>query len=176
MARLLRAGASSSAVIFYPSARVFHPVENTGLISQHFAWGSLPRLFCQRFVLVLCRSVSAFPFPHGAPAQGGRVVLRCNFLSLRTRFSPCGKHGPDKSAFCLGFFAVRFQLFLSRMARLLRAGASSSAVIFYPSARVFHPVENTGLLAGLAAPWRFLQNFYKFFILSFDTSVFISLK
>jgi len=49
-------------------------------------------------------------------------------------------------------------------------------VIFYPSARVFHPVENTGLLAGLAAPWRFLQNFYKFFILSFDTSVFISLK
>ncbi|EDO61723.1 hypothetical protein CLOLEP_01227 [[Clostridium] leptum DSM 753] len=58
------------------------------------------------------------------------------------------------------------------MARLLRAGASSSAVIFYPSARVFHPVENTGLLAGLAAPWRFLQNFYKFFILSFDTSVF----
>jgi len=74
------------------------------------------------------------------------------------------------------FFAVRFQLFLSRMARLLRAGASSSAVIFYPSAHVFHPVENTGLLAGLAAPWRFLQNFYKFFILSFDTSVFISLK
>jgi hypothetical protein len=125
MARPLRAGASSSAVIFYPSARVFHLVENTGLISQHFAWGSLPRFFCQRFVLVLCRSVSAFPFAHGAPAQGGRVVLCCDF---------------------------------------------------YPPAHVFHPVENTGLLAGLAAPWRFLQNFYKFFILSFDTSVFISLK
>jgi len=56
MARPLRAGASSSAVIFYPSARVFHPVENTGLISQHFAWGSLPFGFSFSFPAWRARS------------------------------------------------------------------------------------------------------------------------
>ena len=114
MAHPLRAGASSSAVIFYPSARVFHSVENTGLISQHFAWGFLPRLFASalswffavRFQLFLSRMIR-FCNPFLPPAFFTRRKARAGLL--RRHFAGllfCGVG----AALLLALFISHFQI------------------------------------------------------------------
>ena len=123
------------------------------------------------------------------PHRAGAVSLAVISFSFRPRFSSCGKHGPNKSAFCLGFFTAAFLSalyilfvfsFSFRVWHPHRAGAVSLAVVSFSFRPRFFPAE-TGALPPprLSAGRPFLDASFWIlpgFLLSLHPSVFVPLQ